>query len=56
MLYDVSQLVVPYEGQWFWIANDDWRSKRTFSSILFLFTLANTGTSQNLPSLTIPTR
>ena len=19
---------VPYEGQWFWIANDDWRSKR----------------------------
>ena len=45
-----------YEGQWFWIANDDWRSKRTFSSILFLFTLANTGPSPNVPTLTIPTR
>ncbi len=47
-------VAVPYEGQWFWIANDDWRSKRTFSSILFLFTLANTGASQNLPTITIP--
>jgi hypothetical protein len=47
---------VSYEGQWFWIANDDWRSKRTFSSILFLFTLANTSAPQNLPSLTIPTQ
>jgi hypothetical protein len=47
---------VPYEGQWFWIANDDWKSKRTFTSILFLFTLADTGATQNLPTLTIPTR
>ena len=45
---------VPYEGQWFWIANDDWKSKRTFSSILFLFTLANAGTVQQMPTLTIP--
>ena len=45
---------VSYEGEWFWIANDDWKSKRTFSSILFLFTLADTGASQNLPTITIP--
>ena len=45
---------VAYEGEWFWIANDDWKSKRTFSSILFLFTLADMGASQNLPTITIP--
>jgi hypothetical protein len=45
---------VSYEGEWFWIANDDWRSKRTFSSILFLFTLADSGGEQKLPTITIP--
>jgi hypothetical protein len=47
-------VAVPYEGEWFWIANDDWRSKRTFSSILFLFTLADTGGADRLPTITIP--
>jgi len=51
-----AYVAVPYEGEWFWIASDDWKSKRTFSSILFLFTLANTGAPQNVPTLTIPTR
>ncbi len=51
-----AYVAVPYEGQWFWIASDDWKSKRTLTSILFLFTLADTGASQNVPSLTIPTR
>ena len=48
-------VAVPYEGAWFWIAQDDWHSKRTFSSILFLFTLADTGGKESLPVLTIPT-
>lgn len=47
---------VPYEGEWFWIANDDWISKRSFTSLLFLFTLAETSGSQNAPTLTIPAR
>ena len=47
-------VAVPYEGEWFWIANNDWQSKRSFSSILFLFTLANTGGNNPLPVLTIP--
>lgn len=51
-----SYVAAPYEGQWFWIAEDDWKSKRTFTSILFLFTIADTGSSSNLPTLTIPTR
>lgn len=51
-----AYVAVPYEGEWFWIANDDWKSKRTFVSILFLFTLADAGAAQNVPTLTIPTR
>jgi hypothetical protein len=48
-------VAVPYEGQWFWIANNDWKSKNTFSSILFLFTLSDSGGEGNLPTITIPT-
>ncbi|MCC6581411.1 MAG: hypothetical protein IT440_13320 [Phycisphaeraceae bacterium] len=51
-----SYVAVLYEGSWFWIANDDWQSKRTFVSILFLFTLADTGAPATMPTLTIPTR
>lgn len=51
---DGAYVAVPYEGEWFWIANDDWKSKRTFSSILFMFTLADTGNEQKLPTITIP--
>ena len=49
-----SFVAVPYEEEWFWIANDDWKSKRAFSSILFLFTLTDTAGSQQLPTITIP--
>jgi hypothetical protein len=51
-----AYVAVPYEGEWFWVANDDWQSKRTFTSILFLFTLADTGGTQQMPVLTIPTQ
>lgn len=50
-----SYVTVSYEGEWFWIAEDDWDSKRTFSSILFLFTLAGNYGSEGLPTITIPT-
>jgi hypothetical protein len=49
-----AYVAVPYEGEWFWIAEDDWKSKRTFTSILFLFTLADTGAEKQLPTITIP--
>ena len=48
-------VAVPYEGEWFWIANHDWKSKNTFSSILFLFTLTGKSEARNLPTITIPT-
>ena len=47
-------VAVPYECAWFWVANDDWRTKRTFTSILFLFSLADTGSAEKLPTITIP--
>jgi len=51
-----AYVAVPYEGAWFWIAHDDGRAKRTFSSILFLFTLADSGGKEQQPVLTIPTQ
>jgi hypothetical protein len=47
---------VSYEGEWLWIANDDWKSKRSFTSILFPFTLADAGDDAEKPVLTIPTQ
>lgn len=52
---DESYVSVEFKGKWFWIADNDWKSKRTFSSILFLFTLADSGGGQQLPTITIPT-
>lgn len=51
---DDAYVTVPYEDAWFWVANDDWQSKRTFTSILFLFTLADSGGTEQLPTITIP--
>jgi hypothetical protein len=47
-------VTVAYSGEWFWIASDDWKSKRTFTSLLFLFTLADTSGTGALPTITIP--
>ncbi len=45
---------VPYRGYWFWIDDTDWRSKRALTAIMFFFTLAETGTGDRLPLITIP--
>ncbi len=47
---------VPYEGAWFWIAPDDWVSKRSFVAIMFLFTMMESGQPEMLPVVTIPAR
>ena len=46
---------VSYRNRWFWIDDTDYRSKRAFSLIMFLFTLSEEGDNQRLPVLTIPT-
>jgi hypothetical protein len=45
---------VHYRDQWFWVDDRDWRTKRAFTAIMFLFTLAETGGDEKLPLITIP--
>jgi hypothetical protein len=47
-------VAVPYKDYWFWIDDHDLKSKRVFSFIMLLFTLADTGEAQPLPLVTIP--
>jgi hypothetical protein len=45
---------VPYRGSWFWVDDRDIPSKRAFSFMLMLFTLADSGGKESLPLITIP--
>ena len=45
---------VRYRDHWFWIDNSDWQTKRALTAVMFFFTLAGTGTGENLPLVTIP--
>jgi hypothetical protein len=45
---------VQYRGQWFWVDDSDWLTKRALSAVMFFFTLADTGTTDRLPLVTIP--
>jgi hypothetical protein len=53
---DNAFVAVNYRRQWFWIDDRDLKSKRTFSFMMLLFTLAEPGEKENLPVLTIPTQ
>ena len=45
---------VYYMEHWFWIEHSDFESKRTFSFIMLLFSLTETGGAEGLPMVTIP--
>ncbi|MBW1996497.1 MAG: hypothetical protein JRJ29_00890 [Deltaproteobacteria bacterium] len=47
-------VAVKYRGYWFYIDDRDFNSKRTFSFLMFLFTLAETGAPEKVPVITIP--
>jgi gamma-glutamylcyclotransferase (GGCT)/AIG2-like uncharacterized protein YtfP len=47
-------VAVQYRNQWFWIDDGDWQTKRALTAVMFFFTLADTGTSDKLPLITIP--
>jgi hypothetical protein len=46
---------VRYRDRWFWIDDRDYGSKRTFSFLMLLFSLTETGGKEGLPLVTIPT-
>jgi hypothetical protein len=45
---------VQYRGTWYWIADNDFSAKRTFTFLMLFFSLAETGTKAQAPVLTIP--
>jgi DNA-binding NarL/FixJ family response regulator len=45
---------VQYRDHWFWVDNDDLQTKRALTSVIFFFTLADTGAVERLPLVTIP--
>lgn len=47
---------VPYKGYWYWIDDADIASKRIFTFLMILFSLAETGQSTAAPVVTIPSR
>jgi hypothetical protein len=47
---------VRYKGHWYWIDENDIASKRTFTFLMILFSLAETGQSVAAPVVTVPSR
>lgn len=47
---------VPYKGYWYWIDDTDIASKRTFTFLMILFSLAETGQAAAAPVVTVPSR
>lgn len=47
-------VAVPYNGYWFWISKSDFASKRVFSFVMILLSLAEDGEAAQLPLVTVP--
>lgn len=47
-------VAVAYDGDWFWIANNDVASKRLFSFVMLLLALSESSRPGQLPVITIP--
>jgi hypothetical protein len=51
---DDAYVAVRYRDHWFWLDDQDFKSKRMFSFLMFLFSMAETGAPAQKPVLTIP--
>ena len=45
---------VRYRDYWFWVDNGDLQTKRALTVVMFFFTLADSGSPEKLPLITIP--
>jgi hypothetical protein len=45
---------VHYHNHWFWVDDRDWRTKRAFTAVMFLFTMTQDVGEEKLPLITIP--
>ena len=48
-------VAIQYRKHWFWIDDRDFLSKRMFTFLMFLLTLAETGSPGQVPLITVPT-
>jgi hypothetical protein len=53
---EVAYAAIPYKGHWYWIDDTDIASKRTFTFLMILFSLAETGQVPAAPVVTVPSR
>jgi len=51
-----AYVAVPYQGYWYWIDKTDVTSKGTFTFLMILFSLAETGQASVAPVVTVPSR
>ena len=49
-----SYVAIPYKGRWFWISEDDIRSKSIFTSVMLLFSISDVGVRSAPPVVTVP--
>ena len=49
-----SYVAIPYKGRWFWIGEDDIRSKSIFTSVMLLFSISDVGVRTAPPVVTVP--
>ena len=49
-----SYVAIPYKGRWFWIGEDDIRSKSIFTSVMLLFSISDVGVRAAPPVVTVP--
>ncbi len=52
---DDAFVSVPYDGDWFWIANNDLRTKRVFTFVMLLLSLSESSKPGQPPVISIPT-
>lgn len=47
-------VAVPYKGRWFWVSENDVRSKLLLSAVMLLFSISDVGVKTAAPVVTVP--